>query len=299
MPRAKKITAGVQSVETGVVLLRVLAASSGPRKLSDLSAAAGMSASQAHKYLSSFIRCGLVRQSGPSGRYGIGPLAAELGFAALRNMDVVDLAQEMMDDLRDRLQCVVSLAVWANRGPTIVRRSVDEQAVSLVVQLGGVMTMLTSAGGLVYSTYGDRAMTGPLIESELSDKHGLAARANLRTGHDVEALLNKVRRQGFARISGTLHRGIAALSAPVFDYTGKIAAAMTLVGIEGAFDLSQDGRLVRGLLEAASELSRRAGAEAAATAPGEKNNKPQPRRRPPPPNSSARVKTRTPISRAG
>lgn len=259
----RKDIAGVQSIETGMALLAVLAQGDGPMKLSDLAAAAGMSTSRAHKYLASFIRCGLVRQSQPSGRYGMGALAAELGFAALRNMDVVELAQDTLDDLRDRLQTVVSLAVWANRGPTIIRRAVHEQSVSLVVQLGGVMTLLTSAGGLVFSAYLDRAVTEPLMQAELAEKHGLAARAGLRSMRDVERILAQVRAQGFASISGTQHRGIAAASAPVFDYTGKIAASLTLVGVDGILDLEPQGTTVRTLLKAAADLSRRAGASAA------------------------------------
>jgi len=254
--RTKKEVAGVQSIEVGAVLLRELAKCDGPTKLTDLAIAAGMSTSRAHKYLASFIRAGLVRQSQPSSRYGIGPLAAELGFAALRNMDVVELAQDTLDDLRDQLQTVTSLTVWANRGPTIIRRSVHDQSVSLVVQLGGVMSMLGSANGRVFSAFAPKEMTAPLIAAELAERRG--ARAGLRTMADVNALLDDVRAQGFA--TGTMHEGIAAASAPIFDYTGRIVAAIALVGLEGVLDLKPDGRPLRALLKAAAELSKRLGA---------------------------------------
>jgi DNA-binding IclR family transcriptional regulator len=260
--RHESESAGVQSVEVGAVLLRVLARADGPVKLTDLAAAAGLSTSRAHKYLASFIRCGLVRQSGPSNRYGIGPLAAELGLAALRGMDVVELSQETLDDLRDQLQTVVSLAIWANRGPTIIRRAVHEQSVSLVVQLGGVMKVLTSAGGRVFAAHLDRAATAPFMAAELAEAGGLAAKAGLRTMRDVDTMLAGVRAQGFAPISGTMHAGIAAASVPVFDYAGKIAAALTLVGLEGALDLAPDGRVIHTLRKAAADLSARLGAPA-------------------------------------
>lgn len=272
---APKENAGVQSIETGAVLLRALAGSDGPMKLTDLADATGMSTSRAHKYLASFMRCGLVRQAGPAGRYGIGPLAAELGFAALRNMDVAELAQETLDDLRDQLQTVMSLTVWANRGPTIIRRSVHEQSVSLVVQLGAVMTMLTSANGRVFSAYLAKELTAPLIAAELRDRKGLAARAGLRNQRDVNAVLDKVRAQGFATASGTTHRGIAAASAPVFDYTGKIVAALTLVGVEGVLNLSPRGQPIKTLLKAAEGLSSRLGgvtSEATKTSAGKSPN---------------------------
>ena len=273
MPRSSKDIAGVQSIEVGTALLRVLAYANGPMKLTDLAAVAGMTTSRAHKYLTSFIRCGLVRQSQPSGRYGMGPLAAELGFAALRNMDVAELAQDTLDDLRDQLQTVTSLTVWANRGPTIIRRSVHEQSVSLVVQLGAVMTMLTSSNGRVFSAYLAKELSGPLIAEEISSRNGMAARAGLRTVRDVDAMIADVRAQGFAAVSGTMHQGIAAASAPVFDYAGKIVAALTLVGMVGVIDLSPRGRPVRTLLKAAAGLSAQIGAQSAAAPVTSETNK--------------------------
>jgi DNA-binding IclR family transcriptional regulator len=256
--------AGVQSIEVGAALLRELAKRDGPTKLTDLATATGMSTSRAHKYLASFIRVGLVRQSQLSGRYGIGPLAAELGFAALRNMDVVEVAQDTLDDLRDQLETVTSLTVWANRGPTIIRRSVHDQSVSLVVQLGGVMSMLGSANGRVFSAFAAKELTAPLIAAELAERGG--ARAGLRTMAEVSALLDDVRERGFA--TGTMHKGIVAASAPIFDYSGRIVAALALVGLEGVLDLTPDGRPVRTLLKATAELSKRLGA-AGPKAPGE------------------------------
>jgi DNA-binding IclR family transcriptional regulator len=252
--KKKKEVAGVQSIEVGAALLREVAMRDGPTKLTDLAGATGMSTSRAHKYLASFIRAGLVRQSQPSGRYGIGPLAAQLGFAALRNMDVVELAQDTLDDLRDQLQTVTSLTVWGNRGPTIIRRSVHDQSVSLVVQLGGVMSMLASANGRVFSAFAPKEMTAPLIATEFAER---GTRAGLRTMADVNALLDDVRTHGFA--IGTMHKGIVAASAPIFDYTGWIVAALALVGLEGVLDLKPDGRAIRALLTATAELSKQLG----------------------------------------
>jgi DNA-binding IclR family transcriptional regulator len=260
--RSEKNSAGVQSIEVGVALLRVLSRAEGPMKLTDLAVGAGLSTSRAHKYLASFIRCGLVRQSGMSNRYGLGPLAAELGFSALRGIDVVELSQEILDELRDQLQTVVSLAIWANRGPTIIRRAIHEQSASLVVQLGGVMNVLTSAGGRVLAAHLDRAATAPFMTAELAAKNALAAKAGLRTMRDVDAMLAEVRASGFAAISGTMLAGIVAASVPVFDYAGKIAAALTLVGLEGQLELDPESRTIRTLRAAAEDLSRRLGAPA-------------------------------------
>ena len=65
---------GIQSAETGVRLLEALERANGPLALKDLSARADLDPSSAHRYLASFVRCGLVRQE-PDARYDLGPLA--------------------------------------------------------------------------------------------------------------------------------------------------------------------------------------------------------------------------------
>jgi len=77
---------GIQSVDTGIRLLEVLEKVDGPLSLKELSAKADMDPSGAHRYLASFVRCGLVVQSADS-RYDFGPLALRVGLAAMRRMD--------------------------------------------------------------------------------------------------------------------------------------------------------------------------------------------------------------------
>ena len=257
---ARSESAGVQSIEVGATLLRVLARSNGPMKLRDLASAVGMSSSRAHKYLTSFLRCGLVRQDGLSNRYDIGPLATELGLSALRRIEVVEMAQETLDDLRDRVKTVVSMAIWSNQGPTIIRRAVHQQHVSLVVQLGAVLNVLASSNGRVLAAYMGRTATEYLIKKELAEKNGLAKQAGIRNMRDVDVMLAQVRTDGYAATSGTMLPGIASVSAPVFDYSGKIAASLTLIATAGALDFNPQGKPILTLQRSAAGLSTLLGA---------------------------------------
>ena len=60
----KRRSRGIQSIDTGIRLLEVLERADGPLALKELSANADMDPSGAHRYLASFVRCGLVIQSG-------------------------------------------------------------------------------------------------------------------------------------------------------------------------------------------------------------------------------------------
>jgi hypothetical protein len=90
---------GIQSIEVGVPLLRVLADHGAPMMLRDLAIAAGMPAAKAHRYLVSLVRTGLVMQDSLSGRYDLGHFALELGLACIARLDPVRMANPVLDAL--------------------------------------------------------------------------------------------------------------------------------------------------------------------------------------------------------
>src|SRR3546814_20442357 len=79
-----------------------------------------MSSSNAHLYMVSFARLGLVTQDPVTLRYGLGPYAVQLGLAGLRQLDIVDVAREPMEALQAGTALAVFLSIWGNMGPTIV-----------------------------------------------------------------------------------------------------------------------------------------------------------------------------------
>jgi len=259
MGRSPTKSVGIQSVEVSAALLRALAETSAPMTLTSLAKHSRMSLSKAHKYLASFIRIGLVRQDSASGRYMLGRFAAELGFAAMRNIDVVEIAQETLDSLRDRLDTTAALSVWGSQGPTVVRKALNLQPVSLLVQLGTVTPLLTSSTGRVFAAYLDRRKTKTTIDRELADRKGAAARSGLRTMSDVEKLLAKVQKDGMAVAVGLMHPGFIGMSAPVFDITGDIIATINLAGMDGVMDTRPQSAARRALRAAAADLSHQLG----------------------------------------
>ena len=107
----------IQSVAVGFRLIRALEAASAPMSLTQLAAAADMPTSQAHLYLASYLHEGLVHQDPGTNRYQLGPFALRLGVAAMRALDVVALAREELDRLRERTGESAHFSVWSDRGP--------------------------------------------------------------------------------------------------------------------------------------------------------------------------------------
>jgi DNA-binding IclR family transcriptional regulator len=256
----RSTSVGIQSIENGTPVLRALVQAREPMTLTAIAVASGMAPGKAHKYLASFIRSGLVVQQESGGRYDLGPFALELGVAAMRRINVVEIAQPILDDLRDLLGHTVSLAIWANRGPTIMRIAETPDLMSLTVRFGTVMPLLTSAFGRIFAAFLYRRLTQSQMQAELCDHVRFPVNSGLSNLDDIETMLAQFRARRMSVAENLSAPGRAALAAPIFDHNGRIVAAIAVIGVQGRLDLNWDERPARELTRAARKLSQRLGA---------------------------------------
>jgi DNA-binding IclR family transcriptional regulator len=220
MPDRRK---GIQSVEHGIKVLQALVDAKQPLPLKTLAAMAGMSASMAHRYLTSFIRAEMVQQDQVSGHYDLGTMALRLGLAALSRSEYMQIADDAFRQLVARVAIDGHISVWGSYGVTVVRYHNRHAPILSHFRLGEVLPLLDSAAGRIFLTYLGGAMTQPILKSE-------SAKADVKlTAKEVRAITERVRAQGFASIDGQVFASMRALAVPIFDPQGQLRAALSLV----------------------------------------------------------------------
>ena len=251
--------AGIQSVEVGFALLDVLAQAPAPLMLRDLAAAAHMSAAKAHRYLVSFQRLGLVVQDSSSTRYELGPATLRLGLATLSRLDAVKMARERLPTLIDATGHTMALAVWGNRGPTLVHWQETPLAMPVSLRLVDVMPLLSSATGRCFAAFvshgGAADKTAPMIEEELALARKVGRSDLPSTPTQLKAMLKETRQQGLGRVVNVLLPGIAGLCAPVFDADGHLVLGVVVLGSSATLDTAWDGPIAQHLRQFAAQLS--------------------------------------------
>lgn len=243
----------IQSIEVGFRLISVLEMARAKLPLKTIAERAGMPASKAHLYMVSFMRLGIVVQDPTSMRYGLGPYVVQLGLAGLRQLDVLDLARGPMEALQQRSGLSVYLSVWANMGPTIIARYDGELDVPMMIKVGHVLPLLTSATGRVFLALLPPGMLGPALRRA----SGSAAVAKTV----VADAKREVGRNGVALSDSRVHQGFAAMSAPILDHDGAITASMTLIGLRAHVPLHADDAMVEDLRATCRHVSRALGYE--------------------------------------
>jgi DNA-binding IclR family transcriptional regulator len=211
---------GIQALDAALSVLRVLRSFDGPATLSDISREAGMPPSKVHRYLASFIHAGLAVQRERSGRYDLGPEAAELGVAAISRNNFVLRAAEGLEELAEATgQAVVRL----ERGPNLTTTSIG---------LGSTFPLLHSATGRVFLSYLPRRQLMFRLQLEL--QRAVAAGVSWPDLNPdlggVEALVKNIRRERIAHVDGRFIPGLNAISSAITNWQGEIEVAVTLFG---------------------------------------------------------------------
>ena len=247
---------GIQSIEVGGQLLTALAHHGRPLALKDLAQAAGMAPAKAHPYLVSFGKLGLIEQDPASGRYGLGPLAMQLGLISLQQLDPVALATPLIETLAGECGHTVAMVVWGNRGATVVRIAQSPSPVHVSMRHGTVMSLRGTASGRLFAALLPPAVVQPVLRAE-----ALAAGQSAQGKFDaaLRAELQAVRAKGISRAVNLLLPGISALAVPVWDSSGSLVLCLTAIGPTATFDSRAQGRLAKALLRAAGALSARLG----------------------------------------
>jgi DNA-binding IclR family transcriptional regulator len=251
-----KSSHGVQSLEIGIGVLKVLVESGAAMMLKEIAAAADMPASKAHRYLVSLVRSGLVQQDSENSKYDLGPLAIPLGLAAVDRLDRVKLGLNSISALRDLTNETTALSVWGEFGPVMVRWERPHRPITVNVVTGNTVSMLATSTGRLFAAWMPAEVIRPHLERELS----LGRSTEFKTLDQVESHLQEVRAKGYSFVRDSDYSSrVLGLAAPVFNFKNNITMAISIVGVEGISDLGPDSLALTELKRASSTLSKRLG----------------------------------------
>ena len=242
---------GINSVETGIRVLEVLVTMQKPATLKSIAEASGLDSSQAHRYLSSLVNSGMIRQDAESGLYEIGAKALQIGMAALASLDPISEISEGAREIAQQHGHTCMLSVWSGNGPIVIRWYAGRPPVHSTLEIGSVLPLSTSATGMTFMSYLEANYIDPRLAAE-------GWKVPLEENHELVELRATVRNSCLASVDSSMIPGLRAYAAPVFGIHNSLLAVLTVVASE-AIQKSDDGHMKKNLLETCEDLTIRLG----------------------------------------
>jgi DNA-binding IclR family transcriptional regulator len=251
---------GVDAAEVVGEIMQGMLQTSRPVRLKDLEMQTGIPSAKLHRYLVSMLRTGLVTKSSDGSRYDFGLLAYRIGQLAAHDQDELDLLEPFFKDFIEQPQDnylgqAVGIGRWVGTGATMVKWFERESPLSIRPNPGAQLGITNSATGKLLAAYLPTELTKPLVQRELKDRGSL-------TNANVKLVLNDYAKIATSRIAnsiGARRTGLNALSTPLFDKSGKVIAAITILGMAPNFDARLDGKASELLIGLGLQLSLKLG----------------------------------------
>lgn len=244
---------GVQSIELGARLLKALVDEGEATMLKDLARIAGFAPAQAHAYLVSYRKIGLVEQDPTTGRYLLGRFAMDVGITRMQTTDPMRLARDAALALSEETGLIVALVVWGSFGPTVVLVQESGSQINMNTRPGTVYSMSGTASGRLFSAFLPPMVAKEAIRAERRE-NGQTGRVGTHRFLS-KAELETIRQDGYATIENPPVPGVNAIAAPVFDHAGQLSMALTIIGEDRVMAEKAQSEFLPALLATARTLS--------------------------------------------
>ncbi len=197
-----------------------------------------------------YLRCSEDKR-----QFVLGPALLRGGFAYLASLDLVEVAQPILQRLRDRTGLSSHMVIRDRREIVYVARFPGRGTISSGVSVGTRFPVhATIIGRMTILDMDDKELAG-LFRGYVMERFTKQTPTSLKA---LKAHLQQDRKRGYAVSQAFFEEGVSAIAAPVRDGDGHIVAAINVTAVNAAQIDEQEmhGDLKDAVLEAAGEISR-------------------------------------------
>lgn len=205
------------------------------------------------RYLQTLRHCGFVNHDRQADMYHLGARLFELGQLAGQQLRIRDVALPIMADLRERFNETVNLGILDDFDVVYVEMVESHHSLRMQATLGSRDPAFSTALG--------KAMLAFLDEPERHMPARLMPRTvfTIHTRSGVLQSLAQIREQGYAVDDQENEDGARCVGAPIFEYPGRVAAAISVSAPASRLGREQVGEVAAAVVAAAEAISRQLG----------------------------------------
>ena len=255
---AERQRVGVQSLGRAFAILEEVARHRDGIGLAELSKRVGLHNSTAFHLAKTMVSLGYLRQEKDSKRYRIGRPLFVLAASALNEVEMVNLATPVLEELSRETGESSHFSVRMGDAVVVIARTGGPGAFQFADRVGVVRPAhCTALGKVILAALRDDQLENFLQHAELkpSTPKSITDKAGLRRE------IAEVRRSGIAYDDGEFNAEVRCTAAPVRDFTGQVTGALGISGPIWRLSIQALQARAKIVQAAANRLSAKFGAE--------------------------------------
>ena len=249
---ADRARGGVQSIGRGFAIMEEIARNRNGIGLADLSKRVGLHNSTTFHLVKTLVTLGYVRQLPDTKRYRIGRPLFALAASALDEIEMMSLANPVLDDLARETGESAHFSVPMGDAVVVLARTSGQGAFQLTDRVGVVRPAHCTALGKIMLA----ALQGDQFERFLK-RADLKAHTpkSITSAETLRREIAEVRRAGLAIDDGEFDAELRCAALPVRDFSGQVIGAIGISGPVWRLSIEALQKRVRIVRAAADRLS--------------------------------------------
>lgn len=243
----------VDALSQGLAVLHAFDTDRPSLTLTEIASRLGWSRSKPYRFVYTLEKLGFLARDESGRSYRLTTKSMQLGFSYLIRLPLVELAQPILDRLRNQIHASTHLAVQESDDLVYLAVSRLQRPTAINIHVGSRMPLFASSIGRLLLAYKQ--------DDEIDRILGAGPIPSMTPKSTVDPRLFR-RKLAQAKVDGYILNdeefslGIRSLAAPVFDRSGAVVAGINATALTANFsDQRLHDEVVPAVVAAAAELS--------------------------------------------
>lgn len=195
-------------------------------------------------------------EKGDDGKYRLGIIFLKFGSLVSERLDIRRIAYPVMEELHNDVKEAVNLIIRKGDKTVYIEKIDRKQKVRLYTAVGRESPLYAGACSRIILSF--------LPDDEIKDYLERVEFKPFASGTILDKekhyeLIEKARKDRYTVSNSELEDHTVSVSAPIFDYNGKVAAGLSIAGIEANYHEENIKKFSKKVIEAADKISARLG----------------------------------------
>ena len=245
----------LSSVKNALRILQSFTMDEPEKKISELSAALGLNKSTVSRTMTTLASEGFVFKDPETKKYRLGLSILSLSGIVSSQMDIYRESQPVLNRLVDHIGETAHISVLDHLDVIYLQKVECKHPVRFLTHIGKRNPPYCTSSGKVLLAHSDEEFVTQVIERGLQK----FTNRTITNPQKLRIHLKEVRENGYASSTEEILEGVTSIAAPIFDYRGKVIAALSVVGPNQRIQEHKIQGLAKKVVAAAKEVSTRMG----------------------------------------
>jgi IclR family KDG regulon transcriptional repressor len=251
----ENIEYNVRAIERALQIMDCFDQRHGDLSLTEIAQRVGLHKATTHRIVATLMNLGYMDRSPDGQKYRLGLRLASLGSLVTSQMNLRRDSLPYLNQLSERFGETCDLSIFDNGEVLYIEVLRSNHALSIAAAIGQRLPLHCTASGKVFLAFMSPDERAQYLVTPLHPFTSRTITSLEMLNRQFEEILEK----GYGVDDEEMEVGIRAVSAPIFNQTGKVIGAVSIPSPTSRMSEKRLPEVAAGLLETAAQCSRRQG----------------------------------------